>query len=452
VCSRSMTSALRLAMALATTILIAGCTAHPPGEAAERQAALDAGQPFEKRADERDVPPLPDDPTPGDLVKHALLVNPELEQRYWEWRSTIEQIPRDGTQPTNLVLFAGIPITNGSTAFKRTTVTAANDPMADILWPDKLTTAARRALENAKAAGGRFEKARYELRAKVLNAYYEYALTATLIRLEQQNTQLLETMARTTEAHNRAGTAGQQDLLKARNEVDLSKNDLANMQAQLLGQRATLNALLNRRPAALLPLPTTLPSRRSLDYSDDQLLDLAAKQNPELTALAREIRGREEGFKLARLQYLPDFSLSAGTDLAGIAQNIMGMITVPVLRREAIDAAVRQAEANLRAVDAMRRRTGNDVLAQVVANLATLRDADRQLDLFERSILPRARGSVTLTRSAYESGRASLLDLLDAQRSLITIERLVVRLRITRESRLADVEAVTATTVNDAAK
>jgi cobalt-zinc-cadmium efflux system outer membrane protein len=442
----------RAGLVLSAILLLAGCTAHPPGEAAERQAASEAGRPFEKRAEDRDVPPLRENPSPDDLVNHALLVNPELEQRYWEWRSAIEQIPQDGTQPTNLVLFAGVPIMSGSTSFKRTTVTAANDPMADILWPDKPTTAARRALENAKAAGLRFQKARYELRAKVLNAYYDYALTAALIRLEQQNTQLLETIATTTDARNRAGAASQQDLLKARNEVDLSKNEIANMQSQLPAQRAAINALLDREPAAPLPVPTALPATRPSTYTSDQLLELAAKQNPELAALAHEIRGKQEGLNLARLQYLPDFSLSAGTDLGGVTQNLMAMVTVPVLRHEAIDAAVRQADANLRAAEAVRRGTGNDLLARVVANVATLHDADRQLNLFERTVLPRARQSVALTRSSYESGRASLLDLLDAQRSLIAIARLVVRLRTTREARATDLEAAMGSKLAETAK
>jgi outer membrane protein TolC len=430
--------------ALSAAMLLAGCTAHPPGEAAERQAASDAGRPFEKRMDDRDVPPLPDNPSPDDLVNHALLVNAELEQRYWEWRWAIEQIPQDGTQPTNLVLFAGVPITNGSTAFKRTTVTAANDPMADILWPDKPTTAARRALENARAAGLRFQKARHELRAKVLNAYYDYALTAALIRLEQENAQILQSIATTTEARNRAGAAGQQDLLKARNEADLSKNELANMQAQLPAQRAALNALLDREPAAPIPSTAAIPTVPLPALTDAQLLEAAAQRNPELAALAREVAGRAEGLKLARLQYLPDFSLSAGTDLAGISQNLVGMVTVPVLRHEAIDAAVRQAEANLRATEAMRRQSTNDLKARLVMDLTTLRDADRQLDLFEQAILPRARQVVNVTRSAYEAGRASLLEVLDGQRSLIGIERVVVNLKSAKAKRLADVEAIIA--------
>jgi outer membrane protein TolC len=432
-------------MLLAPPLIIAGCTVHPPGEAQERRAAFDAGKAFEKPVEERDILPLPDDPTLDDLVNHALLVNPDLEQKYWEWRSAIEQIPQDGTQPTNLVLSAGVPIERGSTSFKRTTLTLANDPMADILWPDKRTVAARRALEMAKAAGERFRKARHDLRARFLNAWYDYALAAELIRLEQENAQLLQTTATITEARNRAGGAGQQDLLKANNELDLSRNQIANMLAQLPAQRATLNALLNRPPAASLPVATTPPAAQALALTDDQLLDRAARQNPQLAALAQEIRGKQEGLTLARLQYYPDFSLSAGTDLGGITQQLTGMITMPLLRHQAIDAAIRQAHANLRAADAMRRQAANDLAALVIFDLVTLRDADRQLDLFEHTILPRARQVVTVTRAAYEAGRSPLLDLLDSQRSLLSIRRLVNELRITRAKRLADLESITAT-------
>jgi outer membrane protein TolC len=52
---------------------------------------------------------------------------------------------------------------------------------------------------------------------------------------------------------------------------------------------------------------------------------------------------------------------------------------------------------------------------------------------------------VTVARSAYEAGQSSLLDVLEAQRSLLAIERLVANLRATREKRLADLEAATGT-------
>jgi cobalt-zinc-cadmium efflux system outer membrane protein len=435
----------RILLFVAVAVALSGCTAHPRGEREERKAALDAGSTLAHRE------ALPANPTPDELVRYALLSNADLEQKYWQWRSAIEQVPQDGTQPTNLVLFSGVPITNGSTAFDRTTVTVANDPMADILWPDKPATAARRALDNARAAGVRFLKARYELRAKVLGAYYDYALTAELIRLEQQNAQLLQTTASATEARNRAGAAGQQDVLKAANEIDLSRNDIANMQSQLPSQRAALNALLNRPPDAPIPTPRDLPPITPMSQTDSALLVLAAQRNPELAALAHEIQGNKEAIRLAKLQYYPDFSLSVSTDLGGIAQNLMGMVTVPLLRYQAINAAIAQAEANLRATEAMRIQTRNDLSAQVVLDLTTLRDADRQLDLFQHTILSRARRAVEVARSSYESSRGTLLDLLDNQRALIAIERLVVNLRITREKRLADIEAITAAEIREPA-
>ena len=432
----------RKVIATAILLLMAGCTVHPPGERDERSAADRLGKPFASRPENRIVPPLPDDASPEQLVEYALQNNADLEQQFWQWRSAIEQIPQDGTQTTNLVLSANVGISRGRTNFSQATLSAGNDPMADIVLPPKLSVAARRTLETARAAGMRFRKSQLELRAKVLSAWYDYVLNAELIRLEQANGQLLKTTAMVVEARNRAGAAGQQDLLKARNELDLSANDVATMQSQLPGQRAAMNALLSRPADAALPTPSTLPPPSTLDYSDAQVLALARELNPELAAQSHEIASRKQSIALARLQYLPDISLSGGTDLQGIAQSVLGMVTVPFLRHEAIDAAVAQAEANLRAAESMRRQSRSDLNTQIVTDLNTIRDADRQIDLIDHTILPRAEQTVTIARSAYESGQSTLLDVLDAQRSLISLRRLVVNLRAVREKRVAAIRAV----------
>ena len=439
--------AVKISLSLCFSFAVAGCTMYPSGEKAERQAALDASKPFEHRAD-NPPPTLPANPTVDDLIRYALLSNAELEQRYWEWRSAIEQIPQDGTQATNLAISASSTLNNGEFSRNRTTLSAFNDPMADIVWPDKLSTAARRALDNARAAGLRFRKAKLDLRAKVLGAYDDYALTAELTRLEKANGSLLQTTEMFVEARNSSGTAGQQDLLKVRNELDLSRNDLANLQSQLVSQRATLNALLSREPTAALPVPSALPVAHSIAYTDSQLLSFVAKQNPELAALADELKGQEEGIRLAKLQYVPDFSVSASTDLAGIAQSLSGMITIPLLRHEAIDAAIAQSKANLNATEAMRQQTGNDLGQQVVMDIAEIRNADRQVAIFTQMILPRMRQIVVLTRSAYENGQSSLLEVIDSQKSLIVVERTTAELRVNREKRLSEIEALTGTSLS----
>ena len=113
---------------------------------------------------------------------------------------------------------------------------------------------------------------------------------------------------------------------------------------------------------------------------------------------------------LRNFNIVPDFNLSAGTDLMGVTQSVLGQATIPVFRYEALNAAIAQAEANLRASEAMRRQAGNDLAAQVITDITIIRDADRQLDFFEQTILPRTRQIVNVSRSAYETGHASLLD------------------------------------------
>lgn len=422
---------------------LAGCTVHPRGESDERAAALRLGKPFEKRFEVREYLALPENPNSDQLVEFALLNNADLEQRYWTWRAAIEQIPQDGTQTATLNVSAGTSITRGRAGWGSSTVSLSNDPMTDIKWPGKLDAAARQTLENARASGERFIKAKYDLRNRVLSAYYDYALNAELIRLQQSNQQLLQTTATVTEARNRAGSSGQADVLKTRNEADLLGNDIASMQSQLPSQRAAINALLSRRLDAPLPLPAELPPARAIACSDQELLELAAKQNPELIALADEIRARHAGIRVAQLQYLPDFNLSAGTDLLGITQSVLGQATIPVFRYEALNAAVAQAEANLRSAEAARRQARNDLAAQIVADITITRDADRQLDLLEHTVLPRARTIVDVGRSAYEAGRTSLLDLLDDQRSLIALNGLIARLRVERGKRVAELESFT---------
>ena len=446
---KSFTSIRRL-FALALLAGLTGCTIRPAGEHEERDAAFQAGKPFDKRFDVRQIPSLPDNPTPDQLVEYALLSNAELEQHYWEWRAEIEQIPQDGSQSTTLNVSAGTSITHRRDSWGTSTVAVSNDPMTDIKWPGKWDAAAKQTLENARAAGHRFIKAKFDIRNKVLSAYYDYALNAELIRLEKSDQQLLKTTATVTEAQNRAGRSGQQDVLRAENEVDLSANDIASMESQLVGQRTAINALLSRPAYAELSVPNELTPPRALTYSDTELVELTARQNPELTALADEIHGRDDGIRLAKLQYVPDFNLSAGTDLMGITQSLLGQATVPFLRSEAINAAIAQGEANLHAAEAMRRQAANDLTAQVITDIAVIHDADRQVELLEQSVLPHAKQITNVGRAAYESGHATLLDLLDDQRSLNAIERLIANVKIIREKHLVDLETIAASNLSAA--
>ena len=51
-----------------------------------------------------------------------------------------------------------------------------------------------------------------------------------------------------------------------------------------------------------------------------------------------------------------------------------------------------------------------------------LDDAARQVALYRDTLLPRAREGLEVTRTAYRSGSASVLDLIDSERALLEFE------------------------------
>ena len=51
-----------------------------------------------------------------------------------------------------------------------------------------------------------------------------------------------------------------------------------------------------------------------------------------------------------------------------------------------------------------------------------LADAGRQIRLYSKSLLPRAREALTLTRTAYRTGKRSLLDVIESERALLAFE------------------------------
>lgn len=424
-------------------LFLAACAIHPEGEDEERARAEEAGRDFERPHEERVLPPLSKSPSWNEVLRRAFLANADLEKSYWEWRAALERIPQEASPRTTAAISFGAMFDDGVTSWDRQTIALGNDPMSNLPWPGKLAASGRRALEIARAAGFRFERAKFDLQARTLGAYYDWALQAERIRLQTSNVALLETIAELSEARARAG-GPQQDLLKARTARDLARNQLETWQAELPGRRAVLNALLSREPDAELEAPSRLPDLRTTAYSDSELLNLAAERNPELRSLAHEVRARKDGIRLAQMEYIPDFGLSAATSLDGLVQNLMAMITAPFLRWEAIRGMIEEAKADLYATRSMKRQIESDLKARVLSALFLLRNAERQAAFFRDTIVPRAEEVVNRTRAAYTAGQVPLVELLDSQRMLIEIRLMHAQLRMDREKLLAEVEALAA--------
>jgi outer membrane protein TolC len=324
-------------------------------------------------------------------------------------------------------------------SFDRTTVNVGFDPMENLAFPTKVAQAGRLALDEARAAGKRFEVVKFDLQRKVLTAYLDLALEEEKIRVQRDNVALLKLVADT--AADRVKAGGQQlDLLRAQTQYRLAENELAGMEPLRLSMRAMLNGMLARHANAPLNLPPVLPPSRPLSSDDARLIAAAVENNPELSRLAREVAGRKDAIELARMAYIPDINPMAAFT-GGASQMIGAMVVLPTTIPE-IRGRIDEARAMLRASEAMLRQTRSDRAAGFVAALYTLRNAERQAVVFRETILPRAQQALAAFRQAYATGTGSFTDLIDSQRTLLDVRLMVAEAQVEREKRLAELEAL----------
>jgi outer membrane protein, heavy metal efflux system len=305
--------------------------------------------------------------------------------------------------------------------------------------PIKVQTAGEVALEGARQAGEKLRSVKFDLQRKVLSAYLDLALVEEKIRIERENLELLKLVS--DSASSRVESGGSlQDVLKTRIETQVVQNELANLEAEANSMRILFNGMLARDAKAALKLPPALPLPRPVPTDDAQLIAIAVELNPELAALARQVAGRKNALELARLAYLPDFIPSASVT-GSVSQVISTMVMLPT-KLPAIRAAIIEAEAMARSAEAMLRQTKRDRAASFVANLYLMRNAERQARLYRQRILPATEQLISISQNDYAAGTVTFPDLIDSLRTLIAVRRTVAQLRIEREKRLAEIEAL----------
>lgn len=438
--SSHMGRSLRAGLML-SALLLGGCVLAPR-ETKDEKARLDeAGAEFERPMEKREVPQLSSSPSWKQILRRAFLTHGELEAAYYEWKAAMHRIDMSSAWPnSNISLgFEYMFSSEKMKSWDRTTISAEFDPSMNLSLPNKVAQAGKVSLEEARAAGFRFEQLKFDIQARVLEAWLDYARTAELVRIERDNVELLRLLTDTAAARVQAG-APQQDLLKAQIQLQLAENELATMESDLVSMRAKLNSLVARDPDAPLDPPAELPAPRAMPVDDARIIGIAVDKNKELSALARQVQGRKDALELARMQWLPDISPAAGFT-GSIEQFVGAMIMLPTAV-PMIQGAINESRAMLQAQEAMLRQGRLDRAGEVVAALVLARNAERQTNLFEQQVLPKAEQALESARQSYAAGTLAFIELIDAQRTLLDVRRMVAEARIAREKALAELECL----------
>ncbi|HKC13034.1 MAG TPA: TolC family protein [Vicinamibacteria bacterium] len=166
--------------------------------------------------------------------------------------------------------------------------------------------------------------------------------------------------------------------------------------------------------------------------SRESLLEVAISGRPDLKASGAQKTRAAASVSLAKRQRIPDLPLTVSYFKEGTGQNAISpptttvslSLTVPLFYQN--QGEVTKARADLKTQQLQHAKLEAQVLSDVAAGFSGFQGARSRAERMESRLLERTQRARDLVRIQYEKGAASLLELLDAQRTLIAthLERL----------------------------
>ncbi len=447
---RNVSRWIGISSLLATAWLSASCVARFGGASDKDSERLDrtAGLRPETRANNVALPSLGDELSLDDCLAYAALNNAGLKSAFEQWKAALEKAPQARSLPDPRISYS---------YFIREVETRVGPQEHKIglaqtfPWPGKLGLQERMAVEGAKQAEASYRAARWDLFLRVKRTYHEFFYLSRAISIAGENLELLRYIEKVARSRFEADLATHGDVIKAQLELGRLEDRLRSLRDLKVPLTAKLNAAMNREPSAPLPWPKSIPQTDGELAADT--LTVSIEGNPELVAL--EHAAAKEGLAIERekKEFFPDITagiewidtdsaLTPGTPDSG-RDPVIAMLSanVPLWRGKRL-AAVRQAEARRdAALHALDEKT-NALLAQSQVAQFNLRDAERKVDLYRDSLLPKAEQNLSVVSEAYSAGKGRFLDLIDAYRVLLELQLSYERAAVDRNLSIAELETL----------
>ncbi len=448
---------LLVALCVAGLALTTGCEGGDMDGPSLRQERLEASYCLPSEADisRTDLVRLDEGSRLSDYLAYAAINNPGLEAEFNRFKAAIERVPQVSAFPDPRFTYRYyIREVETRVGPQRQSFELAQK----FPWFGKLQLRGDAAMEAANAARQRFEARKLKLFYRVKEVYYEYYYLWRAIATIRENRDLVKHFEAVARTRYKVAEASHSDVIRAQVELGKLEDRLRSLEDFAEPIVARLNAALNRPAGAPIPWPQSMETS-VVSITDEQLLGLLVGHNPELKGLDFDIASRQYRIDLAAKDYFPDVTLGGnyidtGNSIGTMSPSddgkdaIIAMVSVNLpIWWDKLAAGVR--EARHRHLDAVHRKADRANVLSADLKLASyrFRDAERKIDLFGDTLLPKARQSIKATEASYRAGRGTFLDLIDAQRVFLEFQLAHERALADRMQRLAELEMLIGTEI-----
>lgn len=351
---------------------------------------------------------VPPDPLTLDwTVREVLRVYPEVGAKHRALDAAQARVAPAGALADPSV---GVMWDRARSGADRETMFELSQPLP---FPGKRRLRTDVARQDAAAAEVELFAHHLEVQAQAQKAYLGYWAAAERTRILQDQRRLFAAYAPAVRARGVRNLAAPRDLA-----IDVARldADIARAQQQYAAARMQLNVLLARPVAAPLP-PAGAPEAIAVPALDALLAhaDTALASREARTRLARA----EAQWRLARRERAPDFTVFGRYTAAenGVDDRVrLGLsMNLPLWAARKQAAEVTAAGAERARWQEQQRATAQAVLRDIQIRFDALQAERTALEVIERDVLPRTAQLVQIATGAYQSGRADVLQFLEAR-------------------------------------
>jgi cobalt-zinc-cadmium efflux system outer membrane protein len=294
----------------------------------------------------------------------------------------------------------------------------------DFQFPGKALLQTDQVKRTAQIARLTYEAALRDTRAAVETGYYQLLLDQASSDVNQENVQNLDRVLKVTQIAYTANQVTQTDFISAEFDLAAARNQQHQYRTAILNDKTALNQLLYRNVDEPLAVDTTL-TLDPIKQRVDNLVDEAWQLRQEILQSALNEKNFNTALYLAKMEYLPDFTLGFQLDNYLIASfapkpsqttdwSVAVGLNIPIFfwlkQKEDVERARHDLAAAHDDMGSLRSQT-----AAAVTSL--YRSAQYQYDtaaLYRDSLTPLARQNFQVALIAYQSGKIDFTTLAAA--------------------------------------
>jgi outer membrane protein, heavy metal efflux system len=363
-----------------------------------------------------------------EAISAALASNPDLRTFEFEFLANDAVREQAGLRPATTVTaglenFAGTGETQGLDSAEATLSLSKVIELGDKRDSRiAVADAGRDALTTARKA------AQLDVLAEVTRRFIAVAALQEQAKLDLSAATQAQTTLRAAELRVKAAKSPHVELDRATVALERARLDQRSTRSRLEAARRSLGAMwaadgaiLDGRPVGevrgdLYRLP---------EVEDFEGLIARLQENPDFLRFASEERLRDAELRLAASQRRSNIELGGGLRRLQATHDtaLVATFSIPLFSGRRAESFVAEAAARRDAVGVARDAALMKARAQLYALYRELQEAAASVTVLDATVVPKMEEALKETQYAFERGRYSYLELVDAQREYLDVQR-----------------------------